>query len=606
MNILVHTSFIGPTGYNNHARSFFCALNKYHTVKVRNFTIGETWKGMSNTPHDNEPYITQEMKNMLILQTLHNSDGGRSDYPMYDYKGDFKPDVHIILNESDHYYFYENYEGYKIGYCVYESTRFPEHFFKRLFYFDEMWVPTQWQFDSLVEQGYPKEKIRIVPEGVDVDVFKPKEKIKKRNKFRFLLFGRWDYRKSTTEIIRTFGETFKNNDKVELLCSVENPYPHDGLKSTEERIKKNNLEYKNIRYVKFPKRSDYINYLQEGEVFVSCARSEGWNLPLIEAMSCGTPSIYSNWGAQLQFAKNKGIPVKISHLRPANIYDKQVEGEYCEPDFNHLAEQMKAVYENYEIYKINALKESEIIHKEFNWDKVASNASKILNNISNGKKIKMNTLDLIAKSYGTDKSSEFHDYCRKYEKYLPFKRYDNLNILEIGVFNGASVKTWKDYFYRSNILGIDIDPNCKKYEENRITIEIGSQTDEKFLKGISERYGPFDMILDDGSHMNSHIIYSFNHLFESIKSGGIYIIEDTHTSYWPEYDGGLGRENSSVEYFKAIIDEVNFFGEKIIDMGCPARDELLLERFKQKKYDFIGTSIETIMFLHSIIIIVKR
>jgi len=115
MNILAHTSFIGSTGYNNHARSFFCALNKYHTVKIRNFTVGETWKGMSNTPHDNEPYITQEMKDMLILQTLNNSDGSRSDYPMYNYTGDFNPDVHIILNESNHYYFYENYEGYKIG-----------------------------------------------------------------------------------------------------------------------------------------------------------------------------------------------------------------------------------------------------------------------------------------------------------------------------------------------------------------------------------------------------------------------------------------------------------------------------------------------------------
>ena len=70
MKILAHTCFIGVTGYANHAKSFFCALNKYHTVKVRNSTIGSGWKGMNNTPHDNEPYITDEMKDMLILQTL--------------------------------------------------------------------------------------------------------------------------------------------------------------------------------------------------------------------------------------------------------------------------------------------------------------------------------------------------------------------------------------------------------------------------------------------------------------------------------------------------------------------------------------------------------
>ena len=66
---------------------------------------------MNNTPHDGEPYITDEMKDMLSLQTLFNSDNSRSDYPMYDYKGDFKPDVHIILAETNNYYFYENYEG---------------------------------------------------------------------------------------------------------------------------------------------------------------------------------------------------------------------------------------------------------------------------------------------------------------------------------------------------------------------------------------------------------------------------------------------------------------------------------------------------------------
>lgn len=377
MKILAHTSFIGDTGYNNHARSFFCALNKYHTVKVRNLTVGKTWKNMSNTPHDTEPYMTEEMKDMLILQTLHNNDGTRSDYPMYDYKGDFKPDVHIILNDMNNYYFYENYEGYKIGFCVYESTRYPDDFFKRLSYFDEMWVPTQWQFDSLVEQGYPVEKIRLVTEGVDVETFKPAV-LKSNPKFRFLLFGRWDYRKSVTEIIKAFGETFKGHKFVELICSVENAYPTDETRSTEDRIKKYGINYDNVKFVKFPSRSEYINYLQQGDVFVSCSRSEGWNLPLIEAMSCGTPAIYSNWGGQLQFAKNKGIPVKISYIRPANIGDKEVGGEYCEPDFKDLGAQMKAVYDNYPEYKKKALIDAVSIHQEFNWDKVAKNASIIL------------------------------------------------------------------------------------------------------------------------------------------------------------------------------------------------------------------------------------
>jgi FkbM family methyltransferase len=299
---------------------------------------------------------------------------------MYGYKGDFTPDVHIVLMETNNYYFYDNYEGYKIAYNVWESTRYPEDFFRRLFYFDEVWVPTQWQFDCLVEQGYPSEKIFIVPEGVDVETFKPIKKSLKKSttKFRFLYFGRWDYRKGTTEVLKTFGETFKDRTDVELIASVENPYPYDGLKSTEERVKTYGIDDTNIKFIKFTSREDYVKYLQMGDVFISCARSEGWNLPLIEAMSCGTPSIYSNWGGQLQFAKDKGIPVKISHLRPANIEHKEWPGEYCEPDWKDLGEQMLDTVKNYSEYKSKSIKDSKEIHKNFNWDTVAKGASDIL------------------------------------------------------------------------------------------------------------------------------------------------------------------------------------------------------------------------------------
>jgi hypothetical protein len=280
LNILAHTSFIGITGYANHARSFFTSLNKHYNVKVRNLTIGNTWKGYSHTPHDGESYLTNEMKDMLLLQSLYNSDGVLHDEPIYSYDPTFKPDVHIVLAEMNNHYFYNNYDGYKIAYNVWESTRYPDDFFNRLFYFNEVWVPTEWQYESLVEQGYPSERIKVVPEGVDVEVFKPIEELPERDKFKFLLFGRWDYRKSTTEIIRTFGETFLGNDDVELICSVENPYAYDGFKTTQERIDHYGLHYSNVKFIDFVSREDYIKYLQEGNVFVSCARSEGWNLPL--------------------------------------------------------------------------------------------------------------------------------------------------------------------------------------------------------------------------------------------------------------------------------------------------------------------------------------
>lgn len=217
----------------------------------------------------------------------------------------------------------------------------------------------------------------------------------------------------------------------------------------------------------------------------------------------------------------------------------------------------------------------------------------------------MSELDKLAKLYGTDKSSEIHNYCVKYEKYLPFNREEKLKILEIGVLNGQSLKTWRDFYVNASIIGIDINPNCKQYEGDRITIEIGSQIDKEFLNKISEQHGPFDMILDDGSHMNDHVIFSFENLLKSLKPGGIYVVEDSSTSYWEEFGGGMHKEGASIEYFKKMVDEVNFFGERGERISNARREDYLLEQFNRKGYHYIGTQFESINFLNSIIIITK-
>ena len=220
----------------------------------------------------------------------------------------------------------------------------------------------------------------------------------------------------------------------------------------------------------------------------------------------------------------------------------------------------------------------------------------------------MSTLDKIAQFYGTDKRSDIHDYCRKYEKYLPFNKYDKLKILEIGVFNGRSLKMWEEYYPNSMIYGIDINPECVKYQNNRIKIKIGSQIDKSFLDEII-KLKPFDLIIDDGSHINYNTIFTYEYLFPSVKSGGVYVIEDSCTSYWPEYGGGRYKEGTVIEYFKKTIDEVNFFGEKYEygDWVIPNRkDKNLITQFKKKGYKYKGTEIESLNFLNSLIIITRR
>ena len=381
--IYLHGSYIGTTGYNNHTRDFLRELSKHTQVKVRNFTVGHSWDGYNLTPHDNEPYINNVDKSLLYKQILYNAEGKLEDFPIYpDKSKEFFPDVNIVLSETNHHIFYENYIGPKIAYNVWESTLQPESFFNELLKYDEIWVPSKWQRECTINQGADPNKVKVVPEGVDIHTFFPEEveKLEQYNdgRFKFLLFGRWDYRKSTKEIIQTFLKTFSPEEPVDLVVSIDNMWGEemDGYKTTEERLEAYDLTDPRIKMIHFPTREDYIKYLKTGHVFVSCARSEGWNLPLIEAMACGTPSIYSECCAQMEFAEGKGIPVKIIGERPANANDygrytmSELPGNYYEPDFNDLSEKMRFTYENYKQCKLNAIKDAIEIHQSFSWERV--------------------------------------------------------------------------------------------------------------------------------------------------------------------------------------------------------------------------------------------
>jgi glycosyltransferase involved in cell wall biosynthesis len=207
--IYVHGSYIGTTGFNNHTRDFFRELTKYTQIKVRNFTVGSSWNGYSNTPHDDESYITDLDKSLLYQQILYNSEGNLENFPIYsDPSKEFYQDFNLVLSETNHHIFYEKYSGPKIAYNVWESTLQPKEFFDQLLKFHEIWVPSEWQRQCTIDQGADPEKVVVVPEGVDVHTFFPEvvDLLDDYNdgRFKFLLMGRWDYRKSTKEIIETF------------------------------------------------------------------------------------------------------------------------------------------------------------------------------------------------------------------------------------------------------------------------------------------------------------------------------------------------------------------------------------------------------------------
>lgn len=221
--------------------------------------------------------------------------------------------------------------------------------------------------------------------------------------------------------------------------------------------------------------------------------------------------------------------------------------------------------------------------------------------------MKDQTLDEIALRCGTDKSSAIHDYCRKYERWLPFDRKAPLTILEIGVFRGESAAMWRDYYPNAKVVAMDINPGCVEYHqpEQRIHIEIGSQNDPAFLFHLAEKHGPFDLIVDDGSHLQHDVITSFLNLWFYVKSNGVYVVEDACTSYWPSHHGGLKLPHTMVEFFKGLIDDVNFFGLELSTHPSHARrDEWLIQQLGDSPC--YGKTIESIQFLNSLILVSKR
>jgi hypothetical protein len=170
--------------------------------------------------------------------------------------------------------------------------------------------------------------------------------------------------------------------------------------------------------------------------------------------------------------------------------------------------------------------------------------------------------------------------------------------LEIGVGGyadscegGNSLRMWKAYFPHASIFGIDIFDK-RRFEEERITIFQGSQIDESFLRSTVERIGGFDIVIDDGSHINAHVIRTFEILFPLLRNPGIYVVEDTQTSYWPGYGGSSTRLNdaeTTLGYFTSLPHWLNY-------------EEILREDSSATEF---GRHVVAAHFYHNLIFIYK-
>ena len=190
----------------------------------------------------------------------------------------------------------------------------------------------------------------------------------------------------------------------------------------------------------------------------------------------------------------------------------------------------------------------------------------------NGYFSKYSVLDELGVFFMTDKSRNGHNYCSKYEFFLERWKKEEINLLELGVLNGASIKMWSEYFQNAKIYGVDIDSNTKQYEgDNRIVLIRNLSKKENIieLRNISPT-----IIIDDASHCWSHQIKSFYYLFTCLPHGGVFIMEDIGTSFGKCIDSLYADcRISAYDFFSGLSEMVASDGESDIKLA-DFRDEI--------------------------------
>ena len=131
-------------------------------------------------------------------------------------------------------------------------------------------------------------------------------------------------------------------------------------------------------------------------------------------------------------------------------------------------------------------------------------------------------------------------------------------MIEIGCGRGGSLQMWRQYLGPlATIVGIDINPICKEYEEPGIFVRIGDQSDKTFLCSVLAEFGIPEIVLDDGSHVMKDINTSFDVFYPLMLRNSIYMVEDLHTAYFEEYGGGIDNQETFTNRVKGFIDLIN-------------------------------------------------
>jgi len=266
----------------------------------------------------------------------------------------------------------------RIGYVVWEPTRVPDDLKRHLLHADELWTPSQWGRQILIENGIDEERVFVVPEGVDPVLFRPLDHVKQdEDAFRFLTVSRWEPRKGLADVVDAFLREFRRDEPVRLIV-------HGG-KAHELRSELRARGCAGDRRFVHSSPRDFegmVRLYNECDALVFPTKAEGWGLPVIEAMACAKPVIVTDYSAPREFVSERtGYLVrvkKMTEVHASGDYPDGQCGHWAQPDVEHLRHLMRRVYTLPDEARRIGRQAREEVSARWTWDRAASTAVSIL------------------------------------------------------------------------------------------------------------------------------------------------------------------------------------------------------------------------------------
>jgi hypothetical protein len=162
---------------------------------------------------------------------------------------------------------------------------------------------------------------------------------------------------------------------------------------------------------------------------------------------------------------------------------------------------------------------------------------------------------------------KWNHYFDIYDRHFRQFRGQEVHVLEIGVYSGGSLDMWRDYFGQKAIIyGVDIEPDCRVYENDGIKIFVGDQADRSFWREFRQKVPTLDIVIDDGGHQPEQQIVSVEELLPFLRQGGVYLCEDVHGGFnqFASYVHGLGHKLNDFVKGGGSLDD----SERRLFLGC--------------------------------------